>query len=142
MANTFLGVGVTFGVAGTTGITGSGIGTFTLQTQKHSKHREMDMVRDAVGTEVQGTLYNPTEEASFDYVASGATTALAATATSIPDMGTLVTVSAASPYAAIGGTTWFVMTAPEISFSNVGSAKVTLALKRWLGTNGISAVTT
>lgn len=140
MANKFLGVGVNFGVAGTTGITGTGIGTFTLQTQKHSKSREKDVVKNAEGTDVQATLFNPTEEATFEYVITATTTAGAVSATKIPEPGTIVTVVNPSQYAELAGTTWFVWNDAEVSFSNTGAAKVTLHLKRWLGTGAITAV--
>jgi hypothetical protein len=140
-ANIFLGVGVNFGVAGDA-VTGVGIGTFKLQTQKHSKSREKDVVKDADGTDVQATLYNPTEEASFEYVVSGATTNDAVgTQTKIPEIGTKITVTS-TKYAELAGTAWFVWNDPELSRSNTGDAKVTLHLKRWLGTDGITAVST
>lgn len=132
---------MSFGVAGTTGITGTGIGTFKLQTQKHSKSREKDVVKDADGTDVQATLYNPTQEATFDYVVAAANQAAVPAATIIPEPGALVTVANAAQYPAIADTTWFVWNDPEISFSNTTAAKVTLHLKRWLGTGGITAVT-
>ena len=126
----------------TTAITGSGIGTFKLQSQTHKHSSDKDMVRDADGIEVQATLYNPTEEASFEYVVSGATGAAAITASVIPAVGALVTVSNASQYTPIAASTWFVWDDPQISFSNTSAAKVTLHLKRWTGTGGITAVST
>lgn len=142
LANTFLGVGVNFGVAGTTAITGTGIGTFKLQTQKHSKSREKEVVKDGDGTDVQATLFNPTEEATFEYVVSAATGAAAITATVIPDVGALVTVANGTQYPGIADTTWFVWDDPEISMSNVTAARVTLHLKRWRGASAIAAVAT
>lgn len=142
MANTFLGVGVNFGVAGTTAITGTGIGTFKLQTQKHKKSLEKEVIKDADGIDVQATLYNATEEATFEYVVSGATTTLAVAATLIPSPGAIVVVTNPTQYPAIAATTWFVWDDPEISFSNTTAARVTLHLKRWTGTGGITAGTT
>jgi hypothetical protein len=142
MANTFLGVGVNFGVAGTTAITGTGIGTFKLQTQNHRKSAEKEVIKDGDGIDVQATIYNPTEEAEFEYVPSGSTGAAAITASVIPAIGALVTVANASQYTPIAATTWFVWDDPEIRFSNTGACRVTLRLKRWTGTNAITAVST
>ncbi len=142
MANVFLGVGVNFGVAGTTAITGSGIGTFTLQSQNHSKSAEKDVIKDANGIDTQATIYNPTEEATFEYFCSGATAAAAITATVIPAIGALVTVTNGSQYTPIGATTWFVWNDPVINTTNTSAYRVTLHLKRWTGTGGITAVST
>lgn len=141
MSNTYLGVGVNFGLPGT-GITGTGIGTFTLQSQEHKKSRDKDTIRDANGTEVQATLYNPTEEATFEYFITASTGAAAITASTIPDVGAIVTVTNSTDYAAIAATSWFVWDDPVLSASNTKAKSVKLMLKRWTGTNGIAAVST
>lgn len=142
MANVFLGVGVNFGLAGTTAITGTGIGTFKLQSQDHKKSAEKEVIKDGDGIDVQATIYNPTEEATFEYVVSGATGAAAITSTLIPAVGAIVTVANAAQYTPIASTSWFVWEDPIIKFSNTSAAKVTLNLKRWTGTGAISAVST
>ena len=141
MANIFLGVAISFGVAGT-GVSGTGIGTFKLQSTTHKKSVDRDMIRDADGIEVQATLYNHTEEATFEYIPSASTQAGMIAAAVIPENGAIVTVTDTTQYTAIAGTTWFVWDDPQISASNTSARKVTLHLKRWLGTNGITAVTT
>lgn len=141
MSNTYLGVGINFGVPGTT-ITGAAIGTFTLQGYDHSKTRDKETVRDGSGTEVQATLYNPTEEATFEYVISAASAAAAITATTIPDPGAIVAVINSTDDAGIAGTTWFVWNDPVLTASNTKAKMVKLHLKQWKGTNGIAAVST
>lgn len=141
MSNTYLGVGVNFGLPGTS-ITGTGISTGTFQTQTHKKSRDKETIRDASGTETQATLYNPNEEATFEYFITATTGAGAITATTIPDPGTIVTVVNSTDYPAIAGTTWFVWDDPELPATNTKAKMVKLHLKRWTGTNGIAAVST
>ncbi len=142
MPNVFLGVGVNFGVAGTTAITGTGIGTFKLQSQEHKKSAEKEIVKDANGISVQATIFDPTQEATFEYVISGAAAADAITASVIPEIGILVTVTNAIQYTPIAATTWFVWEDPICKGSNVTAMRVTLHLKRWTGTGAITAVST
>lgn len=142
MANVFLGVGVNFGLAGTTAITGSGIGNFKLQTQEHKKTAEKEVIKDGDGISVQATIFDPSEEATFEYVVSDTTGALAITATTIPGIGTIATVVNATQYPGIADTHWVVWEDPVIKFSNTSAARVTLHLKRWRGTGAISAVST
>lgn len=141
MATTKLGIAVNFGTS-VTAVTGSGIGTFTLQSYDHARSRDVDTVRDEAGTEVQATLYNETQMATFEYIPSSSANSTLAAATIIPDPGTIVTVTNASNYTPIAATTWFVWETPKISFTNTGVARVSLTLKRWLGSGGITAVTT
>lgn len=145
MANTFLGVAVTFGVAGI-GITGTGIGTLKLQSVSHKKMAEKDVIKDADGTDVQATLFNPSQEATFEYIPSsatkGASDATIKAATVIPEPGAIVTVTETTQYTSIAGTTWFVWDDPQIVGSNTGAYRVTLHLKKWTGTGAIAAVTT
>src|SRR5436853_4031855 len=92
MANKFLGVAVNFGVSSTT-LTGSGIGTFKLQDNDTSRKAKKEDIQDGDGRTVQRSVYDESEEATFEYVISAATIAAAVTATTIPDIGTLVTVA-------------------------------------------------
>lgn len=142
MSNTFLGLGVNFGIAGTTAITGTGIGTFKLQSQEHKKSAEKEVIKNEDGIDCQATLFNPTEEATFEYVVSGALLADAVSATKIPEIGQIVTVANAAQYPGLASAAWFVWDDPMIKGSNTGAMRVTLHLKRWKGTGGIVAGST
>jgi len=135
MANIFLGVGVNFGVS-STGMSGSGIGTFKLQSNDHTKKAKTDDVMDGDGETVQRTVYDPSEEATFEYVISATTTAGAVTATTQAAVGTLVTVTDAND-ASIAATNWIVTDSTK-KRSNTKAALVTLKLERFAG---ITAVT-
>lgn len=139
--NTYLGVGINFGATGTT-ITGSAVGTFTLQGYDFSNSREKDVIKDGFGTDVQATLFNPTNEATFEYVISAATGAAAITATVIPDIGAIITVANTTDHPALASTSWFVWNDPVVTASNVKAKMVKLHLKKWTGTNAITAVST
>ena len=136
MANKFLGVGVNFGLA-STGFTGSGIGTFKLQDNDHSKKAKTEDIQDENGRTVQRSVFDESEEATFEYIPSGSTTALAVAASTIPDIGTLATVTDTTNYTAIAGTNWIVADVTT-KRTNKGALKVTLKLERF---PGITAVT-
>lgn len=134
MANKFLGVGVNFGVSATT-LTGTGIGTFKLQSSDHSKKAKIDDIQDGDGRTVQRSVYDEMEEATFEYVVFGTGLADAKAQTTIPDIGIIVAV-ADSADAAIAASNWLVVDVSK-KRSNTGSARVTLKLEK---IPGITAV--
>lgn len=143
MAATSLGVAVNFAFTGTDGaaFTGTGIGTFTLQSAKHSKTADRYEVKDAAGVLSNVTFANPGEHAVLEYLIRGSGLADALTQTKIPYQGIVVAITACASLPEIVGTTngiWFVDGEPEISGSNTDFKKVTLPLTK---NPGISAVT-
>src|SRR3982751_6340745 len=103
---TYLGVGVNFGVSGTT-ITISAVGTFKLQSIDHNKKAKVEDVADGDGATVQRTVYDPSDEATFEYVVSADTTAHAVSASTLPAIGALGSVGDTAD-ATIAKTNWIV----------------------------------
>lgn len=144
MANVFLGTAVSFGVAGTTALTGYASGTFKLQSEDHAKSASVDTVKDADGISVQRTYYDPSETATFTFFLAAASQAAMTTflgsATSLVNIGSISTVTNAADVA-IAGTNWIV-TGIKAKRTNTSAKEITLDLERFTGTGAISAVTT
>lgn len=123
MATTYRGVGVCWGV-GTTAVSTV---TGALQTRDHTLRADMDETRNGEGVVVQKTYYNPTEEASFEFVASG-TNGGTVTPT-LPAIGSLLTVTD-TVYTPISGSAWLV---DEVSTagSNTSAVRITLRMTKY-----------
>lgn len=134
MSNVYNGTAINFGVAGLA-MSGTGVGTFILQDNDHQMKRDLDSVRDATGAEVQHTWYNPTQEATFTYIPSGTGLANAITETTLPDIGTIVTISACTSYPALVATNWEV-TDSKLKRTNTKAAAITLTLRATPGITG------
>jgi hypothetical protein len=116
-------VGVSFGISSSIG---SVSGAF--QTLTHNQKAEIEQVRNGDGATVTKVFYDPSEEATFEYVAIGSNGSKDAVVTS-GSVGSFVTVTDAQ-YAGIAGTTWLVDDV-TINGSNTTSKRVTLKLTRY-----------
>ena len=119
MANIYKGVGVHWGVT-STGATA--FGTMRLQTRDHTRKTESELVKDADGVTVSKVFYDPTAEATFEYVATAASGGAAAP--TLPACGDVITVTDAV-YTQIAGTNWL---CDEVSTksSNTSAMRVTV----------------
>jgi hypothetical protein len=131
---TQLGAAVNFGFAGTDGIASSLLtGKMFLQSSDYSKSADEEQVRDGEGALVNRTFYNPGEKASLEYVPKGSTKANAISNTTIPDVGTLVVITACENLPALVKTNWVVVGEPKITKGSNNAAKITLALEAHAG---------
>ena len=97
---TFRGIGVSFGISSSlASITGA------FQSRDHTYRSEAEMIKSAQGETVAKVYYDFSEEASFSWVATGASGG--AITVTLPTIGTLLTVTDAH-YTQIAGTTWLV----------------------------------
>lgn len=135
MSNVSNGVSVAFGISSTS-FSGSGIGTFKLQSRNHSKKAKKEDVADATGATVQRTYYDPSEEATLEYIQFAANNAALTAALVTPAIGAIVTITDTS-YTEIAGTNWMVDDVSSAG-SNTSATKITLKLERFAG---ITAVT-
>lgn len=124
MANIYKGVGCHWGV-GSTGA--SAFGTMKLQTRDHALKSEMESIRDATGVTVAKIYYDPTEEATFEYIPSGVS---GGTVTpTLPAIGDLITVTD-STYTQIAGTNWICEDVSTKS-SNTGVMRVSIRMVKY-----------
>lgn len=134
MANQF-GVGYNFGFTGTDGIviSGTGIGTLTLQNASLSNTADKAEVRDGDGDLANVTFYNLGNKATLEYMPRGTTVALAVAASTIPTQGTIVTITTCASLTDLVASTWYVDGEPQISGSNTDFKRVTLPLSKHAG---------
>lgn len=124
MANIYKGVGVHWGV---TSSGATAFGTMKLQTRDHTLKSDMDTIRDADGVTVAKIYYDPTQEASFEYIPTGASGG--AVTPTLPTIGDVVTVTD-STYTQIAATNWLVDDVSTRS-SNTGVMRVTIRMTRY-----------
>lgn len=131
---TVLGTAVNFAFKSTTnGITvsGSGIGSLTLQSSKYSKSFDtVERIRNGAGVTTAIVGEDLAEKATLEYVIIGTGLADALTQTTIPAPLTIVTISACVSNPNLVDTNWFVVDEPVIDQSNTTAAKVTLNLEQ------------
>lgn len=135
MANIFLGTGINFGVAGLSASINA-VGTFKLQDVDHAKKAKVQDVQDGDGRTVQRTVYDESQEATLEYIISASTTAGAISATTLPEIGYIGTITDAAD-AAITATSWIVADVSK-KRSNTSAARVTLKLERFPGITAVA----
>jgi hypothetical protein len=124
MAAIFNGVGAHWGVSSTTC---TAFGTFKLQSRDHKKKSETEMVKDADGVTVSKIFFDPSQEATFEYIPTSATATGSVTPT-MPAIGDKLTV--ADTIYPISASNWLV---DEVSTksSNTSVMKVTVQLSQY-----------
>jgi hypothetical protein len=128
MSNTYRGVGLHFGVNSTTAYVVSG--TLRTQSRDHNLKAEKEQVRDGDGTTVGIVYYDPSEEATFEFIpTSSGVSGTLNPSNSLSAIGSMGTVTD-SVYTAIAGTNWIV---DDVSTkgSNTSALRVTLKLIRF-----------
>lgn len=125
--NIYNGVAMDFGAgdATITAITNK-IGTFKVQSWDYSNKAKKEPVAGADGNTVSVTYYDPTAEASFEYIPSGTGLANAIAQVILPPIGTICTVTSTN-YTAIAGTNWIVEDA-AIKATNTKNKVISLKL--------------
>jgi hypothetical protein len=98
-----------------------------FQTRDHTYLSEKEVIRNGTGESVAKIYYDPTQEATFTYVATGASGG--AVSVTVPTIGDFATVTD-NGYTAIAATTWLV---DEVSTagSNTGAVRVTVKLTKY-----------
>ena len=132
---TLLGVAYNFAFTGTDGIvmSGTGVGTLTLQSANLSNTADVADVRNAAGDFVQKTFYNFGNKATLEYLPRGSGIADAITQSTIPLQGAIITITTCTNMPALVASTWFVEGEPTISGGNTDYKKVTLTLSKYAG---------
>ena len=135
MANTTLGAAVNFGFTGTDGIAESTTltGKILLQSADTELAADEEQVRDSTGTLAARTFYNPYAKASLEYIPTGATKSAAQTNTTLPAIGSILSITACASIPSLIKTNWIVMPGGKITHSNTGSAKISLPLESHAG---------
>lgn len=124
MANIYKGVGCHWGV---TSSTATAFGTMKLQTRDHTLKSESETIKDADGVTVSKVYYDPTQEATFEYVATAVSGGVAAP--TLPACGDIFTV-VDSVYTQIASTAWLVDDVSTKS-SNTSAMRVTVKCTRY-----------
>ena len=120
---TFHGVGVNFGISSSlAAITGA------FQTRDHTYGAEMEEVTSGYGEVVATATYKFANDATFEYVATGAGPSGTIVPT-LPTVGALLTITDLS-YTQIAATNWIV-TKVSTKGSNTSALKVTCDLKQY-----------
>ena len=132
-----------FGFNTTTGgitISGTGVGTLLLQSGSVSNQAKVEEAMDSVGSTVQRAFYDQSQDASLEYVVKGSSITDAKAQATIPDPGSIVTITACASFPALVQTNWIVEPGVQMSKSNTSFNKVTLPLKRHAGITAITPV--
>lgn len=134
MAVLINGIAVNFGVGMTLAGTGVGAANTTtglFQNFDHSKKRKSAMIGDDNGATVTDILFDPSEEATVTYFVraiSGTNTLAGAIGeTTIPDIGTFITITVCLQYPPLNKTTWRVADS-TVKGTNSTAKEVTLKL--------------
>lgn len=118
----YRGVGVNFGVSSSlAAVTGA------FQTRDHGYRADNELIRNGSGDAVEKTFYNANEEASFEYVATGASGG--AVTVTVPAVGDLMTITDPT-YTAIAATNWIVDSV-DVKGSNTTATRVTVKLNKY-----------
>ena len=128
-AQTFYGINIAWAL-GVSPYTVTNAPNCIFNSSDHTETADEATVRDQRGNIVEGTFYNPTGEATIEYIAADSGAAAGNAVINYPNQGTAVTIGAdaADP---IAGTTWKVRNA-VIRRINTDATKVTLSVIRWL----------
>ncbi len=139
MAETVLGTGVVWGIAGTT-ITGTGIGSHLAQSSSLSIDSEMVEIKNGDGETVGTVHYNSKETFTMDVIPTGATLSLIASraANIMPAVGALITVADTDdPYHT---SKKFIFISGSKGRSNTDVAKLSFTMIRWTANDVAVAV--
>lgn len=131
MASSQVGVAVNFGFTGTDGIAESTIltGKMLLQSADLENTSEEEQVRDADGDLVNRAFYNPGFRATLEYIPTGSSLANAITASALPTVGSILSITACANIPALVKTNWIVMPGVKIAGSNTSAKRITLNLE-------------
>lgn len=129
MALTHKGIGVKWGVAGTTyTATGYTLGQ-TVSGRSLSQSSEMEEHKDELGETKGATFFNHSKEVGLDFYFSGATiTAARTNAAVLPVPGTKVTITDANDALVAGD---YVVISSDRTESNASKAVGKYTIKRW-----------
>jgi hypothetical protein len=111
---------------------GSGLGTFMLQSADHSLNADVDENRDALGNVVQRTFYNQNEDATLEVLVIGTGVADAISKTTLPTVGSVISITACASYTALVATNW-VVDSSSMKGGNTDAKKASFKLKRHAG---------
>lgn len=132
---------INFGFKTTTNgitVTGTGTGTMLLQSAEYSKNADVYEARDGQGNVVSQTFYNQNDEAKLESIVIGSGLADAITQTTIPEVGTIITISACASMTSLVATNWIVQPGISVSGSNTDAKKVTYPLKKYAGITAVA----
>jgi hypothetical protein len=120
-------------------ISGTGVGTFLLQSSSTTYESKLEEVMNAAGDTVQRAFYDPSVTATLEYVINGTSIADAKTQTTMPLPGVIVSITACASHPQLVASNWVVESSPTLSKSNTSFGRVTLNLRAH---SGITAATT
>lgn len=133
------GTAVNFGFGSGAGITITGLTGMLLQNADHSTAADLESTRDGAGDEVTHGWYNEHDEATLEWVISGAsiTAAKAATVVSSLTPGTIIAITACANMPGLvadarfsNPTKWEVQPGVKISGSSTTSKRISVPIKR------------
>ena len=129
------GVAVNFGFTGTDGIAESTTltGKMQLQSVDYEETSDEEQVRDATGALTNRSFYNPGYRATLEYIPSGSSLANAITATALPTIGSVISITACPNMPGLIKTNWVVMPGGKITGSNTNAKRITLNLESHAG---------
>ena len=135
MATTILGAAVNFGFTGTDGIAESTIltGKIILQSADIELASDEEQVRDAAGVLASRAFYNPSSKATLEYIPTGASISASLTNTTLPAIGSILSITACANIPSLVKTNWVVVPGGKISGSNTSAKKITINLEAHAG---------
>lgn len=130
------GKAVNFAFTGTDGIADANAtyltGKMQLQELDHELMSDEEQVRTAAGALVNRSFYNPGDRANLKYIPSGAAAADAIANTTLPPIGTVLSITACASEPSMVKTNWVVIK-PKLVKSNTKATEISLELEAHAG---------
>lgn len=121
------------------GMTIATVAGILLQGAEHTKVAEVEKVRDGNGNDVVHAWSNLHDEASIEYIVTGANLAGSITNTTLQTPGTILNISACISVPSLIASTWEVQSGAKISSSNTSAKKITLPVHKMPGITAVAS---
>jgi hypothetical protein len=135
---TLNGTPVNFGFTGAAdanknqGITTTGLSGAIVQSADQTKVGDLEVCRNGIGDEVAHGHYNIHDEATLEYVVTGAALIADAVAnTVLTSPGTIINITACASMPSLVNTHWEVQSGCKITKTNTGFAKISIPMKAY-----------
>jgi hypothetical protein len=128
---TILGKAVSFAFSGTDGIAETTYltGKMILQSADHENSADKEEIRNAAGTTVTESFYNPMDKANLEYIPTASTLAGVTANVALPSVPSILNITACADMPTLIKTNWVYKGGGKITGSNTGAKKISLPLE-------------
>jgi hypothetical protein len=126
---------------GSQGISITGVSGVLIQSAEQSKVAECEKARDGNGNDVVHAWSNGHDEASLEWIITGASLAASITNTTaaLKAPGSMIAITGCTSMPSLVGSCWEVQSGTKVSGSNTGFKKVTWPIHLLPGITGVAA---